>query len=273
MHTQMHTHTCTHRCTHTHSHTHAHIHTLVLLFSHSLTSTHKLSLMQITHPPSKTHLLLHTHTPTHCHTYSHTLTVLLSTVYISSVSIHSVFEYYNTSYLYTKMKWCRLAQDNTGVERYVQSVQDQEWMRLLFRKKIVSAGLLEDKKRRRMVSDERCAMCDSGVGVGLAHFLFVCGEFERDWLVLLDDVCRIVWARVRLDEFGERARRKMCHCCWEKGWRAYSTEWWRMWESVYCIGWVYGSREGSNCCVGRLLLDIGHRPSCHLSPSLNSQRV
>ena len=30
-----------------------------------------------------------------------------------------------------------------------------------------------------------------------------------------------------------------------------------MWESVYCTGWVDGSREGSNCCMDRLLLDIG----------------
>ena len=30
-----------------------------------------------------------------------------------------------------------------------------------------------------------------------------------------------------------------------------------MWESVYCIGWVDGGREGSNCCMGRLLLVIG----------------
>ena len=25
----------------------------------------------------------------------------------------------------------------------------------------------------------------------------------------------------------------------------------------YCIGWVDGGREGSNCCIDRLLLDIG----------------
>ena len=30
-----------------------------------------------------------------------------------------------------------------------------------------------------------------------------------------------------------------------------------MWESVYCIVRVDGGREGSNCCIGRLLLDIG----------------
>ena len=39
-----------------------------------------------------------------------------------------------------------------------------------------------------------------------------------------------------------------------------------MWESAYCIGWV--DVEGSNCRMGRLLLDIGPL-SCHPSPSLN----
>ena len=33
------------------------------------------------------------------------------------------------------------------------------------------------------------------------HFLVGCGEFERDRLMLLDDVCRIVGAREWLDEF------------------------------------------------------------------------
>ena len=37
-----------------------------------------------------------------------------------------------------------------------------------------------------------------------------------------------------------------------------------MWESAYCIGWVNGSREGSNCCMD-MLLDIGPSLSCHLS--------
>ena len=39
---------------------------------------------------------------------------------------------------------------------------------------------------------------------------------------------------------------------------------------MYCIGWVDGGREGSNCCKGRLLLDVGPPLSCHLSPSLSS---
>ena len=69
-----------------------------------------------------------------------------------------------------------------------------------------------------MVSDERCVMCDSRVREDVTHFLVDCGEFDRDWQVLLEDVCRIVGARSRLDEFlrvdKERKRR---HCHWKKG--------------------------------------------------------
>ena len=36
------------------------------------------------------------------------------------------------------------------------------------------------------------------------------------------------------------------------------------------IGWVDGGREGSNCCMGRLLLGIGPPFSCYLSSSLKS---
>ena len=82
----------------------------------------------------------------------------------------------------------------------MRSVQDQQSVRLLFRLRTGSAELLEDKKRSRMVSDKRCVMCDSRVGEDVAHILVGCGEFERDRLVLLDDVCRIVEARDWLDE-------------------------------------------------------------------------
>ena len=60
--------------------------------------------------------------------------------------------------VYTKstLKWYRLAKDGTMVERYVRSVQGQENVRLLFRLRTSSAGLLEDKKRCRIFSDERC---------------------------------------------------------------------------------------------------------------------
>ena len=70
------------------------------------------------------------------------------------------------------------------VERYVRLVQGQESVRLLFRLRTGSAGLLADKKRCRIVSDERCEMCDSGVGEDMAHLLVSSGEFERDRVVL-----------------------------------------------------------------------------------------
>ena len=71
----------------------------------------------------------------------------------------------------------------TGVEKYVRSVQGQESVRLLFRLRTGSAGLLEDKKRCRRVSDDKYVMCDSGIGEDVAHFLMGCGEFERERLV------------------------------------------------------------------------------------------
>ena len=67
------------------------------------------------------------------------------------------------------LKWYRLAKDGTGVERCVKSVQGLVSVRLLFRLRSGSAGLLEDKKRCRMVSDERCVMCDRGVVEDVAH--------------------------------------------------------------------------------------------------------
>ena len=90
-------------------------------------------------------------------------------------------------------------------------------MRLLFRLRTGSTGLLEDKKRCRMVSNERCVMSDSRVKEDVAHFLVGCGEFERDQLVLLDGVCRIMGARECWMNFGEWTRRERWHCCWEKG--------------------------------------------------------
>ena len=59
-------------------------------------------------------------------------------------------------------------------------MQDQEVVRLLFRLKTSSAGLLEDKKRCEMIIDERCVMCESGEGEDVEHLLVTC---ERNRLV------------------------------------------------------------------------------------------
>ena len=112
-------------------------------------------------------------------------------------------------------------------------------------------------------------MYDSGVGEDVAHILVGYGEFERDRLVQLDDVCRIVGAREWLDEFWIADEKKVALLL-GKGVEAICNRVMEDVPSVYCIGWVDGGREGSNCCMGRLLLDIGPSLSCHLSPSLNS---
>ena len=52
-------------------------------------------------------------------------------------------------------------------------------MKLLFRLRTGSAGLLEDKKRCKLIIDEKCVMCGAG-GDG-EHLLVTCEEFERDW--------------------------------------------------------------------------------------------
>ena len=106
----------------------------------------------------------------------------------------------------------------------MRSVHDQEIVRLIFRLRTGSAGLYEDKKRCRMVSVERCVICDSRVGKNVDHFLVDCGEFGRYHLVLIDDVCRIVGLESGWMNFGEKTRREWWHCYWEKGWRAYVTE-------------------------------------------------
>ena len=54
-------------------------------------------------------------------------------------------------YMKSTLKWYRLAKDNTVVERYMRSVQGQESVRLLFKLRTGSAGLLEGKERCRML--------------------------------------------------------------------------------------------------------------------------
>ena len=68
-------------------------------------------------------------------------------------------------------------------------------------------GLLEDTKRCKMIIDERCVMCEGGVGEDVEHLLVTCGEFERDCWVQVDEVSRIVGAGEWLEEMEECARR------------------------------------------------------------------
>ena len=85
-------------------------------------------------------------------------------------------------------------------------------MRLLFRLRTSSAGLLEDKKRCKMILDERCVMCESGGGEDVEHLLMTCGEFERDRWVLMDEVSRIVWACEWLEKYGRVCKEGKVAC-------------------------------------------------------------
>ena len=66
------------------------------------------------------------------------------------------------------LSWQRMVQ---AIESYLRSVQGQEVVRLLFRLRMHSAGLLEEKKRCKMIIDERCVMYESGAGEDMEHFL------------------------------------------------------------------------------------------------------
>ena len=90
----------------------------------------------------------------------------------------------------------------------MRSVQGEESVKL-FRLSTGSAGLLKDKKRCSMVNDERCVVIAEWGGCG-SFPGGLWGEFEGDWLVLLDDVFRIVgaengWINFRVHEEGKVA--------------------------------------------------------------------
>ena len=53
-----------------------------------------------------------------------------------------------------------------------------------------------------MIIDEMCVMCERDAGEDVEHLLVKCGGFERDRLVLTDEVSRIVEAREWLEEYG-----------------------------------------------------------------------
>ena len=100
------------------------------------------------------------------------------------------------------LKRYRLAKNDAGVEMYLRSVQSQKVVRLLFRLRTGSVGLLEDKKRCKMTTDERCVMGESGVGEDVEHLLVKCVEVKRNRWILMDEVSRIIGAGEWLEEYG-----------------------------------------------------------------------
>ena len=50
-------------------------------------------------------------------------------------------------------------------------------VRLRFRLRMVSAGLMGDKERCGMCKDGKCELCHEGVVENIVHFLLHCGYF------------------------------------------------------------------------------------------------
>ena len=75
------------------------------------------------------------------------------------------------------------------MERYVRSVQGQEGVRLLFRLRTGSAGLLEDNKRCETMRGVQRVLVVQGK---MWSILVTCGELERDRWELANEVSRTV---------------------------------------------------------------------------------
>ena len=64
----------------------------------------------------------------------------------------------------SSLRWYRAVKGVLGVEKYVASWEGHEAIRLRFRQRTGSAGLLEDKRRCRLCVDERCVLCNRSEG-------------------------------------------------------------------------------------------------------------
>ena len=79
------------------------------------------------------------------------------------------------------LKSYRKRKDGCGAERYVRVQQGQEGLRLrlMFRLRSGSVGVVQNKKRCELCVDTQCVMCDSGKLEDVGHFGCFCGVEER----------------------------------------------------------------------------------------------
>ena len=78
-----------------------------------------------------------------------------------------------------KSSRCRLAKEDFGQVRYVKEFGGKGEVRLRFRLRTVSAGLLENKERCGMCQGSRCELCDEGAAEDSVHFLY-CGKLVME---------------------------------------------------------------------------------------------
>ena len=90
----------------------------------------------------------------------------------------------------------------------------------MFRRRAALAGLLEDKKKCKMIRDERCVMCE-GAGGNVEHLLEVCREFGNDrWY----ELSIIVGTGEQLEENGRMCKESKVALLWGKTWRELVTQ-------------------------------------------------
>ena len=98
------------------------------------------------------------------------------------------------------LEWFKRVKEDFGIEEYVKVLDNYE-VRLRFRLRTGSAGLLVDKKRCGMCEDMRCVLCDGGQVEDLGHFLVECEEFQMGRRAMISGVRDIRGAREWVDSF------------------------------------------------------------------------
>ena len=104
--------------------------------------------------------------------------------------------------------WYQRVKESLEAEKYLDYLNGYG-VRVRFRLRTGSGGLMEDLKRCRRKSDARCVLCDEGVVEDIRHFLVECGEFENGRERLMERVGGIEGAESWIEEWrrvGEEGR-------------------------------------------------------------------
>jgi len=94
-----------------------------------------------------------------------------------------------------------MVKEGAGLEQYTRSSVGHEELRLRFWLRTGSAGLLEDKKRCKMCTDDRCVLCNSGEVEDVKHFLVRCEEFSWERQRLLERIGQMEGSQEWLEEY------------------------------------------------------------------------
>ncbi len=94
-----------------------------------------------------------------------------------------------------------MVNEDAVLKQYVRLIVGKESLRLRFRLRIGSAGLMVDKKRCRMSVDGRCVPCNSGEAEDVGHISKRCEEFASERKRLLDKINQVEGTEVWFEEY------------------------------------------------------------------------